>query len=87
MEQTIWKPISGFEGLYKINRTGNILSLHKRHFKREVSQRIDRAGYLTVRLSKNGKVSTQYIHRLLGLTYIPEIEGKSFLWACTIFSE
>ena len=79
LEEIIWKPITGFENLYKISNTGVIISLHKRNLNREIAQRIDRAGYLTVRLSKNGIVSTQYVHRLLAKAFIDRIEGKSFV--------
>ena len=79
MEEIIWKPIVGYENLYNISNTGKIVSLHKRHFYKKISQRIDRAGYLTVRLSKNGKISTQYIHRLLAFAFVDNVEGKLFV--------
>ena len=79
MEETIWKAIKGYESIYQISNSGNIISLHKRHFNEEISQRIDRAGYLTVRLSKSGIVSTHYVHRLLAFAFIGRIEGKLFV--------
>lgn len=79
MEEIIWSPISGYEDLYKISNTGKIISLHKRNRNYEISQRIDRAGYNTVRLSKNGENATKYIHRLIAYAFIPPVEGKLFV--------
>lgn len=79
MEEIIWRPVSGFEGLYNISNTGRIISLHKRNINREISQRIDRAGYKTVRLSKNGIDATKYVHRLIAFAFIAQIEGKRFV--------
>lgn len=78
-KQIKWYSIPGYEGLYEINKHGRIRSLRKKYFHKELSVRIDRAGYLTVRLNKKGKCSTQYIHRLLALTFIPNKENKKFV--------
>jgi len=79
LEEIIFKPVVGFEGLYKISNTGKIVSFHKRNCHREISQRIDRAGYLTVRLSKQGKTSTQYVHRLISLAFVDILEDKPYV--------
>lgn len=75
MEQVNWKPVHNYEGFYEINENGDVRSLHPRNFHRIMSQRIDRADYWTVRLSKKGKDSTQYVHRLLGFAFIPNPEA------------
>jgi hypothetical protein len=79
MKEKEWYPIAGYEGLYEINKHGILRSLHKRNYHKELSARIDRAGYLTVRLNVKGKCITQYVHRLLGLTFIPNKENKSLI--------
>ena len=79
MEAIIWRSISGFEGLYSISNTGTIISHHKRNANKVITQRNDRGGYKTVRLSKNGKVSTQFVHRLMALTFIDSLFGKKFV--------
>ena len=79
MEEIIWRPVVGFKGLYKISNSGKIISFHKRNYEREITQRIDRAGYFTVRLSKDGKTSTQYVHRLVALAFIDILVGKPFV--------
>jgi hypothetical protein len=72
-----WVQVFGYEGLYEINRLGIVRSLHKRNFKAIIQQRIDRAGYCTVRLSKPGKLnSTYYVHRLLGIIFIDNPHQK-----------
>lgn len=79
MEELISKPVPGYEGLYKISINGKVVSQHKRNFNNELKQRIDRAGYFTIRLSKDGETSTQYVHRLLALTFIETIPSKNYV--------
>jgi DNA-binding protein Fis len=76
MLQPDWKPLYNYEGFYEINRNGDVRSLHKRNYHKIVSQRIDRGGYYAVRLHKNGTTSTQWAHRLLALTLIPNPYNK-----------
>lgn len=75
-KQQFWTPIIGFETYYHITRLGIIKSLHRRNKKGKISYRVDRAGYLTVRLSKDGKSQTKYLHRILAETFIPNPESK-----------
>ena len=72
MEIENWQPAKSYEGLYEINETGEVRSLHKRNYHSIMPQRIGRGGYYTVRLSKAGKDSTLYVHRLLGFAFLPE---------------
>lgn len=74
-----WKPVKGYEGLYEINKLGCIKSLQKRNYNNTLSTRVDRAGYRSTRLCKNGKVIGKFIHRLLAETYIPNPENKKFV--------
>ena len=39
----------------------------------------DRKGYYNVQLSKNNEKKSIRIHRLVGLHYLPKIEGKDYL--------
>lgn len=72
-----WKPVIGYENYYEVNPMGDIRSKHKLTRGRIMEQRIDRAGYKTVRLNKPGRLSsTQYVHRVLALAFIPNPEGK-----------
>lgn len=61
-----------FHGMrYAISREGDVYSLNRNHYGKRMSQHIDRAGYRTVKLIKNGKGSTQYIHKLLAINLYP----------------
>lgn len=84
----IWKPIRGFEGIYKINSSGKVRSLNRtiqvkeksRYIKgRMITSRIGRDGYKTVRLSKAGKTHTRYIHRLIADAFIRNPLNKPFV--------
>ena len=66
--------IEGFEN-YQINMSGEISLLNCYCPDYDVygtlSKRIDRAGYYSVRLSRNGKTYTKMLHRLLAEAFIP----------------
>ncbi len=81
MEKTpiAWSPVSGFEHLYEISSTGIIRSLHPNRKGQVLAARIDRGGYLTVRLTYKGKSFTRLLHRLLAEAYIPKVAGKHFI--------
>ena len=74
-----WTPIKGYESLYEINELGIIRSCHKRNFQNVITVRIDRAGYLTTRLSKSGNVVTKLVHRLIAENFIPNPDNKNFV--------
>ena len=61
----LFKPIPNFED-YLIDRNGNIYSLKTRKFLKSYDQ-----GYLSVSLYKDKKIKKNYLHRLLGITFIP----------------
>lgn len=82
MENEIWKDIPGFEGIYKINKKGEVKSLNR--IKRGkggstivvkekiLKQSLDRKnGYLMVTLTKNEKRKNYRIHKLVANLFIP----------------
>ena len=75
-EIKLWKPVNGYEGFYEINENSQVRSLHKRNYKKIMPQRIDRAGYWTIRLSNRGKDSTVSVHRILGLVFLKNPNNK-----------
>jgi hypothetical protein len=79
MQDIDWRPIPAFEGLYEINKLGEIRSLNKRYRDNNLKTRIDRGGYLTVRLSKQNTTSSFFVHRLLALAFILKPEGKEYI--------
>lgn len=66
----IWKDIPGYEGLYKINNNGTIISYGR---KNQIIKKtcVSKNGYCRVVLSKNNKIKNYLIHRLVAETFIP----------------
>lgn len=60
--------IIGYEGLYKINKNGEVWGCKRNKF---LSICNDKDGYYVVRLSKNNKPKNHSIHRLLATLFIP----------------
>lgn len=66
--------IKGYEGLYKINRVGEILSLNYKGFGySKILKNKPNAGgkYYAITLRKNGEEKTYMVHRLVAETFIP----------------
>jgi len=72
MGKEIWKDIDGFEGLYEISSIGQINSIKRNGtLGGLLKQRIDRYGYSTVVLYKNGTPNYYSRHRLVAQAFIP----------------
>lgn len=81
--QEVWKPVVGYEGLYEVSNKGRVKSLVRAiydintktviNYKREkyLTGRANGRGYPIVRLVKNGVEKNMYIHRLVGIAFIP----------------
>lgn len=83
-EKEIWKDIPGFEGLYQASNLGRIKSLNrykKNHKKNQkvigkvLKQHKDLDGYYKISLCKNGKYYQTNVHRLIAITFIPNINN------------
>ena len=59
--------IKGYEGLYKISNLGNIKNRHNRYLKPFYNE----YGYQRINLCKNSMKKTQYVHRLVAISFIP----------------
>jgi hypothetical protein len=59
--------IIGYEGIYKINKNGDIYSIKNKKIRKPKLHK----GYYYISLSKNGKEKTCGIHRLIGIHFIP----------------
>lgn len=80
MKTNTFKPVKGFENEYMINKDGIVKSIPRlsvncigrRYTIKEttMTQFVNRAGYITVKLTRNKKYGTQSVHRLLALTFI-----------------
>lgn len=76
--EEVWKDILEYEGYYQVSNTGKIKRLAG---KRCLNSRILKPGknkgnYSFVILCKNCKKTSMYIHRLVALSFIPNIENK-----------
>ena len=70
MDNEIWKDIEGYEGLYQVSNMGRVKSLQ--HSKEKILKPHNTGkGYLMITLSVNGKKTNHFIHRLVGLVFIP----------------
>jgi hypothetical protein len=73
-EMNLFEDIKGFEGLYQINRNGDIWSYH---YKKIMKNLVNESGYYYIRLTDENKKKTKCsIHRLLAIQYIPNPENK-----------
>ena len=71
MKNEVFKSIIGFED-YQVSSFGVVKNKHGRSLK----QRIDKYGYATITLCKNGVTKNFFVHRLVALTFIPNSEIK-----------
>lgn len=72
--EEIWKDVVGYEGLYKVSNLGRVKSLPKLKFtptttfytkERICVPRESKGGYLRVGLSKNGRQTYKFLHRIV----------------------
>lgn len=72
--EEIWKDIPGFEGLYQASNLGRILSIKRNSV---LKGYLHHAGYLMVCITSINKVSSNlYIHRLVALTWVENINNE-----------
>lgn len=80
MTDTDFVDIIGYEGLYQINRLGQVRNIREtskgRYFEKIKSPYIHPRGYCEHKLFKNGKYCPKLLHRLLAEAFIPNPENK-----------
>lgn len=81
----IWKPIKGFEGLYEISNYGNVKYLPKQSngFKEGLLKpfvpKVLSINYQRVHLSKDGKYTQMFVHRLVAEHFVTNPENKPYV--------
>lgn len=87
MSDEIWKPISGYEGIYEVSNFGRVRSCdrivtYNNGVKHKYNGKVLRSsnnthGYLNVTLCNNRGHKTATIHRLVATAFIPNPENKT----------
>lgn len=80
MQEEIWKDIAGYEGKYQVSNLGRVRSLQYHNTKgiRRIGYlktAVDNKGYLRCALSKNNKLTTFKVHRLVASAFISNEEN------------
>ena len=78
-----WKSIQGYEGQYEVSNLGKVKSVRRKVLNgngyqkdRLLKPHINKGGYATVALCKDGKPKVFLVHRLVAIAFIPNPEGK-----------
>lgn len=80
--EEVWKDIKGYENYYQVSNLGRVKGIDRKNSRgnfvkgRILKPNIDRDGYRTVSLQKNGKVKRLKISRLVALAFIPNQDNK-----------
>lgn len=74
----IWKDVKGYENIYQVSTMGRIRSLKKGRIK-ILSPYVNNVGYLILTFYSNGKQKTFHVHKLVANTFIPRINGKTYI--------
>ncbi|MFV0976959.1 NUMOD4 motif-containing HNH endonuclease [Bacillus paranthracis] len=82
----LWKPVSGYEGIYEVSSLGRVRSLDRivvdyRGIKKKVRGKIlspglTNKGYCIVSLNAVDKRHTLTVHRLVANAFIPNLDNK-----------
>ena len=91
IEEEIFKPVIGFEGIYEISNLGRVKVLPREWIsgtkgnclrKRGeffLAQKTTKFGYFSVKLCKDNKRTYPVIHRLIALAFIPNPDNKPMI--------
>lgn len=72
MAKEVWKDIKGYEGLYKVSNFGNI----KNNYNIVIKPELHYKGYLRIRFHTNYGRKRMFVHRVVGITFIPNPQNK-----------
>ena len=71
--EEVWKDVPDYPG-YKVSSLGQIFS---NKLKRIINTRLSKIGYVRCNLQKDTIRYTQLVHRIVGITFIPNPENKA----------
>lgn len=75
-EEEEWRDVVGFEGQYEISNIGNLRGIGKGKKKGNHKSSLTKEGYYRYNLmSKEGKCTSMYVHRLVAMAFIPNPDG------------
>ena len=84
-----WRDVVGYDdmykGMYQVSNLGRIRSLDRITVRgwhqngRIMKTNLNSAGYMVIRLTKDGKGNTRTVHRLVALAFIDNTENKEFI--------
>ena len=74
----VFYDVAGYEGLYMVNKNGDIKTLRNRNGRKGTLLKpfIDKDGYCRVRLYKNGKGCWIGVHKIVAMTFIPNPDNR-----------
>lgn len=84
--EEIWRDIEGYEGFYQVSTWGRVRSLDRivadgrtsyKTLKGKIIKETSARGYRKVRLTKDGKQTAYFVHRLVAQTFVPNPENKA----------
>lgn len=71
-DEETWRPVVGYVGLYEVSNRGRVRSVprrdvrgYQRRMRVHRPSRMDAYGHVGVKLRKDGKVSSRYVHQLV----------------------
>lgn len=80
----IWKDVPGFEGYYQASSFGRIRSVDRitnsrTAYGKILKQSLQNSGYRFVGLAKNGKTKSSLVHRVVAISFLELVDGKTYV--------
>ena len=69
-----WRDVVGYEDLYQVSSMGRVRNVRRGTV---LKTHPDRAGYIKIGLSKNGRQTGKFVHRLVAEAFIDNPESKT----------
>ncbi len=80
LDKEVFKEIVGYNGIYLVSNYGRVWTNYRKNGKeRLLKEIVNSDGYLAVNLYMDGLMKTELIHRLVGLNFIANPQGKPYI--------